>query len=335
MARICIIGGAGFIGRSLAAQLVAQQHSVVIPTRHREWAKRGLIMLPTVDLVEADVHDPAALTRLFAGCDAVINLIGVLQSKSGSPYGPGFAHAHVELPKKIIAACRQARVPRLIHIGALGSAADAPSEYLRSKADGEAAVMAAANDLHVTVFRPSVVFGRDDAFLNLFAGRLSPADPGDAGRQLMVFLQRFALFMPLPGATAKLQPVHVEDVAQAIVRSLEDDNAFGKTYTLVGPTVYTLEQLVRYAQSLAGRPIPILRLGARLGMVQAALLEFAPGKLMSRDNLRSLSAPNVSSEPFPFGIKPVTLEAVAPGYLAGVWPRSRYDRYRNRAGRHT
>src|SRR5262245_12938114 len=161
MARICVLGGAGFIGRHIVEQLVERGDVVVVPTRRRERSKH-LITLPTVDVVEADVHDPAALERLFARCDAVINLVGVLHSRGGNPYGPDFARAHVELPQKVVAACVRARVPRLLHMSALHASADGPSEYLRSKADGEAALVAARGRIATTVFRPSVVFGPED-----------------------------------------------------------------------------------------------------------------------------------------------------------------------------
>lgn len=322
MARICLIGGSGFIGRNVAELLVREQHFVVIPTRRRERAKRDLIMLPTVDVVDADVHDDATLDRLFARCDAVINFAGVLHSKPGTPFGPEFARTHVQLPRRIAAACERAGVRRLIHVSALGASAGAPSEYLRSKADGEAVVLGAANKIAVTVFRPSVVFGPDDAFLNTFAQ-----------------LQRFLPFIAIAGAEAKFQPVYVEDVARAIVTSLNREESFGQTYELAGPTVYTLSELVHYAGKIAGCARSIIPLGNTLGMLQARIMECGLLKallgrqLMSRDNIRSMQVPNVSNAPFPFGITPTPLETVASSYLTGVFPRSRYSVFRYRAGR--
>lgn len=322
MARICLIGGSGFIGRNVAELLAREQHSVVIPTRRRERAKRDLIMLPTVDVLDADVHDDAALDRLIARCDAVINLAGVLHSKPGTPFGPAFARTHVQLPRRIVAACERAGVRRLIHISAIGASASAPSEYLRSKADGEAAVLGAAGKLAVTVFRPSVVFGPDDSFLNTFAQ-----------------LQRMLPFVAIAGVDAKFQPVYVEDVARAIVTSLNREESYGQTYELAGPTVYSLRELVHYAGTVAGCARPIIALGTGLGMLQARLMECALVKLvagrqlLSRDNIRSMQVPSVSSAPFPFGITPTPLETVASSYLTGVFPRSRYSVFRYRAGR--
>lgn len=319
MSRICLIGGAGFIGRHVAELLAAQQHFLVIPTRRRERAKRHLITLPTVDLLEGDVHDDATLDRLLGRCDAVINFVGVLHSKSGRPFGPGFARAHVELPKRIVAACERQGVRRVIHMSALGASAAAPSEYLRSKAQGEGVMLAAAraDKLDVTLFRPSVVFGPDDEFLNLFAK-----------------LQKMFLVMPLGMKDAMFQPVYVEDVARAIVASLADESSHGAIYELAGPKVYTLEELVRYAGVLSGHPRPIIGLPRPLANLQAALLEWLPGTPLSRDNLRSLEVDCVSNAPFPFGMRPTPLESVAPDYLGGVMPRTRYDRFRHSAGRH-
>src|SRR5262245_2204059 len=317
MARICVVGGSGFIGRHVVEKLVERGDFVVVPTRRRERSKH-LIMLPTVDVVQADVHDPATLRRLVAHCDAVINLVGVLQSRGGSPYGPDFARAHVELPKKVMAACIEAKVPRLLHMSALASAPDAPSQYLRSKSDGEAALIAERARLAATIFRPSVVFGPEDRFLNLFAR-----------------LQRWLPILFLGWPNARFQPVYVGDVAQAFVASLGDDESRGRAYDLVGPKVYTLRALVEYAGRLAGHPRPIIGLSARLSYLQAWAMEYAPGKLMSRDNYYSMQVDNVSNALLPFGIEATPLEAVAPVYLKGIFPRSRYSVFRYYAGRKT
>lgn len=254
------------------------------------------------------MHDEAELARLLNGHDAVINLVGILHGRKGAagePYGPDFARAHVELPKKIVAACAAQRVRRFLHMSALGADRNAPSMYLRSKADGEAAALSHPA-VRTTVFQPSVVFGADDRFLNLFAS-----------------LQRFAPLMPLAGASARFQPVYVEDVAQAFVTALRNDRTIGKTYELAGPKVYTLRELVRLAGQYAGHRRPVIGLPQSLGRMQALFLEVMPGgPLMSRDNLDSMKVDSVArtSMADTLGITPTAIEAVAPYYLQGKTP---------------
>lgn len=315
MSRICVLGGSGFVGRHIVDCLVEESHFVVVPTRRRERAKH-LILLPTVEVVQDNVHDPAALARLFHGCDAVINLVGVLHSRPGAPYGPEFKRAHVQLPEKVVAACGAAGVPRLLHMSALKTAPDAPSEYLRSKADGEAAVIAARGRLAATIFRPSVVFGPEDQFLNTFAA-----------------LQHWLPVLFLGCPDAQFQPVYVRDVARAFVTALARSESVDKAYDLVGPVVYTLRELVQYAGRVSGHPRPIVGLGERMSYLEARMMELLPVKLMSRDNVRSMRIANVADAKLPFGIEPTPLEAVAPVYLKGAYPRSRFSAFRYKAGR--
>ena len=315
MARLCILGGSGFIGRHLCERLSGAGHTLVVPTRRRERAKH-LIMLPTVDVVETDIHRDGELERLFRGADGVINLVGVLHSSRGNPYGKEFAKVHVELPRKIVAACATAGVPRLLHMSALKAAPDAPSAYLRSKGDGEAIVIQARGRLAATIFRPSVVFGPEDRFLNTFAA-----------------LQAKLPVMVLACAQAKFQPVFVGDVTAAMVAALDRPESFGRAYDLAGPQVYTLRELVEYAGAASGHPRPVLELDDRMSYVQARILELAPGKLMTADQYYSMRVDSTSSAPLPFDIAPTSLESVAPTYLAGVYPRSRFSTFRYYAGR--
>lgn len=310
ISQICVIGGAGFVGRHLCQQLAAQGYRVRVPTRDRERAK-ALILLPTVDVVVADVQDPAALAAMVRGCDAVINLVGVLHDARGKR---GFAAAHVELARKVVAACRANKVRRLLQMSAFGAAMDAPSAYLRSK--GEAETIVRESGLDFTIFRPSVIFGPDDSFLNMFACLL---------RALPVIV------LASPGA--RFQPVYVDDVAAAFVRALPDMKTFGQSYALCGPQRYTLRELVAYVGRITGRQRPILGLNRALSYCQAYAMEWLPVKLMTRDNLRSMEVDSVSDSVFPFGIKPRALEAVAPMWLATRTPRARYQRFRNAAGR--
>lgn len=318
---ILVIGGSGFIGRHLVSALVSGGAHVTVPARQRERAKH-LILLPTVDVLSADVCDHRTLSRLVAGKDAVINLAGILHSRRGRPaergpndYGPDFARIHVELAQAVVSACRENGVRRVLHMSALGAAPDAPSEYLRSKGIGEQAVMAAA-DLQATAFRPSVVFGPEDSFLNLFAS-LARALP--------------VLALACPGA--RFQPVYVGDVVRAMVAALDDADAAGKRFDLCGPRVYTLRELVAYVCSVIGRRPLIIGLPYRLAVLQARLMELSPAPLMTRDNLASMSIPNTSDAPMPYGIEPVAMERAAPAWLAPAGPRERYPAMRLRARR--
>lgn len=305
--KILILGGTGFIGSHVIAKLADSGCLLEVPTR-RESRADHLLPLPDVDLVvKANIHDDKTLDNLVRGKDAVINLVGILHGKRaahGEPYGPDFARSHVELPRRVVAACARHGVHRYLHMSALGAHRDAPSMYLRSKADGEAAAFSNSAAVHATVFRPSVVFGDHDHFLNLFAS-----------------LQKFLPFMLLASPDAKFQPVYVEDVAQAFVNALHDDTTIGRTFELVGPKVYTLRELVKLAGTFSGHRRPVIGLPATLSRVQAFFLEHMPGEpMMTRDNLDSMRVDNVAQASMEkeLGITPTALEAVAPYYLQGM-----------------
>ncbi len=340
---ILLIGGSGFIGSAIAAKLCALGKRVIVPARRRDHAKH-LILLPTADVVQADVNDAPTLAGLMQGVDAVMNLVGVLHSDTGTPYGRRFKAVHVDLARKVAEACVAARVPRLLHMSSLGAGINGPSMYLRSKAAGEVAVRealqvpAGAPGVALTVFRPSVVFGRNDKFINLFA-----------------LMQRYAPFVLLGRADAKMQPVWVEDVAQAFVNALDEPRTYGKTagntagntaentagnaaghaYELAGPKVYTLKQLVEYAGAVSGHPRLVIGLPDRLAYLQAWALEFAPVELLSRDNLDSTKVDSVMHTPVAaeLRITPAAMEAVVPAYLTGNSPKERYMQLRDHARR--
>ncbi|HEV2220021.1 MAG TPA: complex I NDUFA9 subunit family protein [Casimicrobiaceae bacterium] len=309
--RVLVLGGSGFVGRHVAAKLSAAGHDIVVITRRRERA-RHLLLLPTVQVVEGDPFDGAVLARYAAGATASINLVGVLHERGRQT----FERAHVELPGVLVAACKSAGIRRILHLSALGAGANAPSRYLRSKAAGEAAI--AASGLAWTVFGPSVIFGPEDTFLNLFAK-----------------LSRLLPVIALAGANARFQPVYVGDVAASIVAALSDDETSGQRYELCGPRVYTLEQLVRYVGEVTGAARPIVPLGPMLASLQARVMEWLPGPLLTRDNLLSMQRDNVCDCAFPsrFRVTPSPIEAIAPGWLAQASRSSRFDSYRAQSGR--
>jgi uncharacterized protein YbjT (DUF2867 family) len=300
--RIAVLGGTGFVGHSLCERLVMAGHEVHILTRHAE-RHRDLLVLPTAQVVEADVHSPAVLKREFQGLDAVVNLVGIL-NESGRE-GKGFERVHAELPAKVVQACRQSGVGRLLHMSALHAAPDGPSHYLRSKSRGEQIVHEAESAaLHVTSFRPSVIFGPRDSFTNRFAG----------------LLRQVPLVFPLACPDARMQPVYVEDVAQAFVFALERHASFGQRYDLRGSQVYSLREIVVYLARRLGLKRHILPLSDTLSYLQASVLQFAPGKPFTPDNYRSLQVANVCEAGFPtiFGIIPGRFEEIVPTYLSGI-----------------
>jgi NADH dehydrogenase len=308
---VCVIGGSGFVGRHVSHQLCARTYRVTIPTRDRERVKDDLIPLPTADVVTADVHDEQTLMRLMRGCGAVVNLVGVLHNGRRNQ---SFEQAHVELARKVVDACKRTGIRRLLHMSALNADPSGGSAYLRSK--GEAEKIVRESDLDWTIFRPSVIFGREDRFLNLFA-KLQSLLP--------------AIFLASP--KARFQPVYVEDVAAAFVESLARLDSFGQTFELAGPKAYTLRELVEYVGRVTGHRRPIVGLGPTLSYLQAYAMELAPGKLMTRDNVKSMKVDSVSESALPFGITPTALEAVAPTWLAQRTPRDRYNLFRDRAQR--
>ena len=301
--RVLILGGSGFIGGYLAADLSALGKRVIVPTRNPMRARR-LLALPTVELVEADIHRDDVLARLVASCDAVVNLVGILHDRPGKPWGPGFESAHVRLPARVVEACRAAGVQRLMHMSALGVSEhgqdSAPSMYLRSKAAGERAVRDSGLACW-TIVRPSVVFGPDDRFLNLFAK-----------------LQRWLPVMALGRADAQFQPVYVGDVARAYVNALDAPATCGRCYELAGPAVYTLRELVQTSGRLAGVRRPVIGLPDGLGRLQARMLELMPGPtLMSRDNFDSMAIANTASGTIApqLGVRPTSIAEVAPRWI--------------------
>jgi uncharacterized protein YbjT (DUF2867 family) len=314
MKRVVVLGGSGFVGRALCERLFRHDAglSITVPTRRNPHGNT-VRPLPTVVPVVANVFDPATLKRLLQGADAVVNLVAILHGSRAE-----FDHVHVELPRRIAAACAAAGVGRVLHVSALGIGPSATSHYLHSKAAGEK-VWAEAG-IAATLLRPSVIFGVDDRFLNLFAS-----------------LQALAPVVPLAGSTAQLQPVWVQDVAEAMLRCLLQPATAGRTYECAGPAVFTLSQIVQLAGRWAGVERPQIALPRWAASLQASAMQLLPGPpLISHDNLRSLQSPNVATPGAPglaeLGITASAMDAVAPAYLADRHGRPWLDRWRSSRG---
>lgn len=324
--RICVLGGTGFVGTHLVNRLNDEELSIIVPTRSRARA-RTLWMVPRAEVVERDIHDPATLESLFQDTDAVINLVGIL-NESGDD-GEGFRHVHLELTRKVIDACRAAGVPRLLHMSALNAHPDAPSHYLRTKGLAEERVLGADSpELRVAVFRPSVIFGPGDGMFVKFHQLLGLA-PG---------------VMALPCADARFAPVYVDDVIDVMLKALTDPTLRAGRYELCGPDEMTLEDIVRYLLRITGRRRLIVPLGPGPSKLMAGLLEFVPGKPMSRDNYRSATVDSVcgagsdrsgraTQTLTDLGITPHRVEDIVPGYILPTRRHRAFSDMRVRAGR--
>jgi len=297
---VCLIGGTGFVGRSIAGLLIRQGHAVRIPTRNRQ-RNRRLLVLPGVDVRQANIFDENALRQLLHGCDAAINLVGILNEKAHD--GSGFKLVHVDLTEKLIRACQDTGVRRFIQMSALKANADrGPSHYLRTKGQAEQTIKnLSGEEIDYTIFRPSVIFGEEDSFINRFASLL-----------------RVSPLLPLAQLEARFAPVFVEDVALAFAKALTDSDTYEQTYELCGPDIYSLAEILQFIKTELGLKRAIIPLPVALGRVQAWIADYLiPGKPFSLDNLRSLSLANVCSEDglSKLGIEPRSMQTIARAYI--------------------
>ena len=312
---IAIIGGTGFIGNNLACELARRNYRIKVISRRRE-RNRSLLVIPALELVEANVHSAAALSNALRGCDAVVNLVGILNEHDSR--GASFEDVHARLPVTIAEAARFNRITRILHMSALGAHAAAPSAYLRSKALGEDG----AHDqkgMQVTSFRPSAVFGRRDGLFSMLAGalRISP------------------YFVPLACAHSRLAPLYVADLSQAMTKALDDSSTYGQRYDLCGPRTYTLEELANYTARVLGLRRHVIALPDALARIQAQLMQLIPGSPFTMDSYHSLQIDSVcENNGFEqFGITPTSVESVVPNYLVGGGNQQFYQTLRETAGR--
>jgi NADH dehydrogenase len=311
---ICVLGGTGFVGSELVSRLVRDGHSVRVPTR-RLVNGIHLKVLPTAQLVVANIHDARTLGQLFGGMDVVVNLVGILNERGRA----SFRAVHKDLATKVLEAMRAQRVRRLLHMSSLAAGAQAPSQYLRSKAEAEAQVRVAAATIDSTIFRPSVIFGERDSLTNRFAGLLRLSHG----------------FLPLARPHARFAPIYVDDVVEAFVRALTDRSTIGKSLDLCGPDVMTLEEIVRLTARAANLPCHILRLPDFIAAAQGVVMGMLPGKPFSSDNYKSLTIDSVCKQNGceTLGLSLSRMEAVVPGYLSDHSLQSQLNRYRRSASR--
>lgn len=307
---ICVLGGTGYIGRALVARLAADGHDVKVLTRDTV-GHRKLAVLPTVRLAKADVHDEATLAREFRDSDVVVNLVGILnERRPGRGDGSEFRHVHTELPAKVVRACRAAGVWRYLHMSGLNADSKrGPSLYLYSKGEAEDHLRreCAAGAPSVVIFRPSVVFGPEDAFVNTFASML-----------------RFVPVLPLACADARFAPVYVGDVVEAFVRALDRRDVLGRSYDLCGPEVVTLGEIVRRAAAALGLRRIVVPLPRPVARLQAALMDWVPGKPFSTDNFLSATIDSVSDRDglAELGIEATPMRGTVERYLRANFGRA-------------
>ncbi len=310
--KICVLGGSGFVGTHIISQLCTAKKSVVVLTKRKEHC-RNLLILPNIQVIETDTHNQNELNTHTQGCDAIINLVGILNEKEHN--GDGFRQAHVELPRKILNACHHNKIYRLLHMSALNANANSsPSRYLRSKGEGENHVHSFAGKINVTSFQPSVIFGHNDSFFNRFAN----------------LLKITPLIFPLACPNTRFAPVFVSDVARCFINALEDSSTFGQRYELCGPKQYTLKELVEYTDKILDMNHRIIGLPDFISQIQAIILEWFPGKPFSIDNFQSLQVDSVCKSA---NSQPTTIESIVPYYLGQKQHRIQQDIQRQQAQR--
>lgn len=309
---VTVFGGSGFIGRNIVRELTQRGARVTVACRDVEGAKflKTMGVVGQVTIVHADVTRPETVAPALAGADMAVNLCGILYPSGRN----SFLAVQAEAPGVIAKAAAAAGVDRFVHISAIGADANSASRYARTKAAGEAAVLAAFP--RATILRPSVVFGPDDGFFNRF-GAMAASLP----------------FLPLiGGGETKFQPVYVDDVADAALAALSSVSAEGKTYELGGPKVYSFRQLMELVLAVTGRQRRLVELPFWFAKMQAFFLEFLPTPPLTRDQVELLKTDNVVSAGAhglaELGIVPRPCEAIVPTYLDTFRVGGRYNRFR-------
>ncbi len=304
-----VFGGSGFIGRYVVRALAAQGWRVRVAVRrpNTAYTLRSLGQVGQVEPVQANIRDDASVARAVAGADAVINLVGILYASGAQ----SFENIQAQAPACIAGACKKAGVKRFIHISAIGADMESPAKYGTTKALGEAGALAAFEA--TTILRPSIVFGTEDGFFNLFAS-----------------LARFSPVLPLiGGGNTKFQPVYVGDVAQAVLATLAQDQTRGKTYELGGPRIYSFRELMELVLAVTGLHCWLVPVPGAIAMAQAFFLGLLPKPLLTMDQVKLLGIDNVVAPGAAgfdaLGISPTPAESILPSYLKRYRRTGEYD----------
>lgn len=309
---VTVFGGSGFIGRHVVRHLAAKGWRVRLAVRDIELAGflRPAGNLGQISAVAATIADAASVAAAVKGADAVINLVGVLYERGKRT----FQAMHVDGAQRVAEAARAAGATHLIQVSALGADAASPSKYARSKAAGEAAVHGAFPG--ATIFRPSVVFGAEDQFFNMF-GCMAQVSP------VLPYFTNTVPHAPGGGGT-KFQPVYVGDVAEAITAAVSGEAHKGRTYELAGPKVYDMLEILKIVNRETMRHRMIWGMPYLFAHINAAFLQFLPKPLLTPDQVKLLKLDNVASGRAPgleaFGIAATPVELVVPTYLKRFRP---------------
>lgn len=295
----CIFGGTGFVGRQIVRELARAGYTVKVATRvpERAYFLKTAGNVGQIVPFACQYNDDDSLRAAVKGCDVVINCIGILYEKGKST----FPRIHTELPRGIAKACREEKVGRFVHISALGCD-QAHSKYAKSKLNGEMALL--ENFPAATIFRPSVVFGADDSFFNMFA-------------KLSVVLPMLPL---IGGGHTKFQPVYVNDVAHAVTAALNNGGTIGKIYELGGPDILSFRQILERLARETGRMPMLVSLPWGVAKIQGTMMGMLPAPMLTSDQVESLKTDNVVQNGAltfkDLGVAPTDMDVILPTYLA-------------------
>lgn len=301
--KVAVTGATGFVGASVVNELLRRRHEIRVLARAPE-AARSRFNHP-VDVSPAEILDSSSLDRAFAGCEAVIHLVGIIVEDEGRT----FDEIHRQGTENVLAAAQKAAVRKYVHMSAMGASLASPSEYGRTKAMAEEAVRRCRLDW--TIFRPSVIFGPGDGFVTLLAR----------------IIRRSPLAIPVIGnGQTKLMPVSVRDVARLFADALEKSEASRGSFEAGGPDVLTLNEITREIAAALGKPgKPLIHLPLWYGSLLATAMKVLPHPPLTHDQLSSLAVDNVGDTGPTLEVFGGTFRDFKSGIREYVRPRSRHD----------